>query len=72
MNEFVLIFRNDFHPEAKFSPDQMQAIMKQWQNWMGGMAAQRQTGQAEVTAWVQKVKRLSPRQCGYQWPICRN
>ena len=40
MNEFVLIFRNDFHPEAKFSPDQMQAIMMEWQNWMGGIAAQ--------------------------------
>jgi len=40
MNEFVLIFRNDFHPEAKFSPDEMQAIMLQWQNWMGGIAAQ--------------------------------
>ena len=40
MNEFVLIFRNDFHPEAKFSPDEMQAIMMKWQNWMGGIAAQ--------------------------------
>jgi hypothetical protein len=40
MNEFVLIFRNDFQPEAKFSPDEMQAIMQQWQTWMGGIAAQ--------------------------------
>ncbi|MDB5135338.1 MAG: transcription initiation protein [Mucilaginibacter sp.] len=40
MNEFVLIFRNDFQPEVKFSPDEMQAIMQQWQNWMGGIAAQ--------------------------------
>jgi hypothetical protein len=39
MNEFALIFRNDFHPEAKYSPDEMQEIMKQWQTWMGGMAA---------------------------------
>ena len=42
MNDFVLIFRNDFHPEAKFSPDEMQAIMMKWQNWMGGIAAQNQ------------------------------
>jgi len=42
MNEFVLIFRNDFQPEVKFSPDEMQAIMQQWQTWMGGMAAQGQ------------------------------
>jgi hypothetical protein len=40
MNEFVLIFRSDFQPEVKFSPDEMQAIMQQWQTWMGGMAAQ--------------------------------
>jgi len=39
MNEFVLIFRNDFHPEVKFSPEEMQNIMQQWQAWMGGMAA---------------------------------
>ena len=40
MNEFVLIFRSDFQPEVKFSPDEMQAIMQQWQTWMGGMASQ--------------------------------
>ncbi len=39
MNEFVLIFRNDFLPEAKFSPDEMQAIMQHWQEWIGGIAA---------------------------------
>ena len=39
MNEFVLIFRNDFRPELKFSPDEMQAIMQKWQAWMGGIAA---------------------------------
>ena len=39
MNEFALIFRNDFHPEAGYSPEQLQEIMKQWQTWMGGMAA---------------------------------
>ena len=40
MNEFVLIFRSDFQLEVKFSPDEMQAIMQQWQTWMGGMASQ--------------------------------
>jgi hypothetical protein len=42
MNEFALIFRNDFHPEAGYSPDKLQEIMKQWQVWMGGMAAKGQ------------------------------
>ncbi len=40
MNEFVLIFRNDSKSDQKSSPDQMQAIMKQWQDWIGGIAAQ--------------------------------
>ena len=42
MNEFALIFRNDFQPEVKFSPVEMQVIMQQWQSWMGGMAARGQ------------------------------
>jgi hypothetical protein len=42
MNEFALIFRNYFHPEAGYSPDKLQEIMKQWQVWMGGMAAKGQ------------------------------
>ncbi|MDB5022962.1 MAG: transcription initiation protein [Mucilaginibacter sp.] len=40
MKEFLMIFRNNALPEAKYSPDEMQAIMKQWENWMGGIAAQ--------------------------------
>jgi hypothetical protein len=40
MNEFVLIFRTDYLPEAKFSPDEMQSMMQHWQNWMGSIAAQ--------------------------------
>jgi len=41
MQEFLLVFRNDAagnqHPP---SPEQMQATMKPWQDWMGGLAAQ--------------------------------
>jgi hypothetical protein len=40
MNEFSLIFRNDQDPDVKFSPEQMQAVLKQWRDWMGGIAAQ--------------------------------
>jgi hypothetical protein len=40
MNEFSLIFRNDQDPDVKFSPEQMQGILKQWRDWMGGIAAQ--------------------------------
>src|SRR5260370_41954075 len=40
MKEFVMIFRNEATPEARFNPDEMQNMMKAWQNWMGGMAEQ--------------------------------
>jgi len=40
MNEFSLIFRNEQNPDAQFSPEQMQNILKQWRDWMGGIAAQ--------------------------------
>src|SRR5476651_375787 len=40
MEDFVLIFRNSNDPAVQFSPQQMQSIMAEWQNWMGGIAAQ--------------------------------
>ena len=40
MKEFMMIFRNDYNPDFKPSPEQMQASIKQWQDWIGGIAAQ--------------------------------
>ena len=41
MKEFLLVFRRDFVlNEAQPSPEQMQEVMKQWQDWMGSIAAQ--------------------------------
>ena len=41
MNEFLLIFRRDFTmPNVQPSPEQLQNMMKYWQEWMGGIAAQ--------------------------------
>jgi hypothetical protein len=40
MTEFMMIFRNDYKPSFKPSPEQMQASIKQWQDWIGGIAAQ--------------------------------
>jgi hypothetical protein len=41
MKEFLLIFRRDaVSSEAPMSPEQMQNMMKPWQDWMGGLAAQ--------------------------------
>ena len=41
MKEFLMVFRRDFNSnEAQPSPEQMQAMMKNWQDWMGSLAAQ--------------------------------
>ena len=40
MNEFLLIFRRDFKTNGiQPSPEQLQNMMKEWQNWMGSIAA---------------------------------
>jgi hypothetical protein len=41
MKEFLLIFRRDaVSNEPPPSPEQLQSMMKPWQDWMGGIAAQ--------------------------------
>lgn len=40
MTEFMMIFRNDYNPSFQPTPEQMQASIKQWQDWIGGIAAQ--------------------------------
>ena len=40
MKDFLLVFRNDFKNQPQGSPDEMQAMMKLWMDWIGGIAAQ--------------------------------
>jgi hypothetical protein len=41
MNEFLLVFRRDaVNNESGLSPEQLQAMMKPWQDWIGSLAAQ--------------------------------
>jgi hypothetical protein len=42
MKDFLLIFRRDVQPTSntQLSAEQMQALIKPWQDWMGGLAAQ--------------------------------
>ncbi len=40
MNEFMMIFRNDYNPDFNPSPEQMQESIRQWQDWIGGIAEQ--------------------------------
>jgi len=43
MKEFLLIYRREATANAdsaQWSPERIQALMKPWQDWMGGLAAQ--------------------------------
>jgi hypothetical protein len=41
MKEFLLVFRREYvGNELSPSPEQLQAMMKPWQDWMGSIAAQ--------------------------------
>ncbi len=41
MKEFLMVFRMDHTANSvQPSPEEMQANMKHWQDWMGGIAAQ--------------------------------
>ena len=51
MKEFMFVFRTDYNVIPKDSPEEMQALTKKWQDWIGGIAAQNKL--------VQTGKRLS-------------
>ena len=36
----MMIFRSEYNPSFTPSPEQMQASIKQWQDWIGSIAAQ--------------------------------
>ena len=40
MKEFILIFRNESFPQVNLTPEGTMIVSKQWENWMGGIAAQ--------------------------------
>ena len=41
MKEFLLVFRRENTPdETPMSPEQLQAMMKPWMDWIGSIAAQ--------------------------------
>ena len=39
MKEFMMIFRTE-QDKSEISPEQMQVMVKQWQDWIGGIASQ--------------------------------
>ncbi|MGB0391635.1 MAG: YciI family protein [Salibacteraceae bacterium] len=40
MKEFMMIFRSEKVDRPQPSPEEMQAMYNQWQEWIGGIAAQ--------------------------------
>ena len=40
MKEFMMIFRHTPMADFQLSPEQLQAEIKKWQDWIGGIAAQ--------------------------------
>jgi hypothetical protein len=42
MKEFLMIFRSEKMDYSKLTPEQTQSILKQWQDWMGGIASKGQ------------------------------
>ncbi len=40
MKEFMLLFRQPSYDYSAASPQEMQALGKKWQDWVGGIAAQ--------------------------------
>ena len=41
MSDFLFVFRADTNAVPKGSPEEMQAITKQWMDWIGSIAAQK-------------------------------
>lgn len=44
MKEFVLLFRQTDTNNSQSTPDEYQTIMKKWEEWIGGIAAQGKLG----------------------------
>jgi len=40
MKEFLLLYRADYSFMPERTPEEMQAMMKRWMDWIGGIAAQ--------------------------------
>ena len=40
MKDFMMLFHSEPNPDFNPTPEQIQAEVKEWQNWMGGIGAQ--------------------------------
>jgi hypothetical protein len=40
MKDFLFVYRNDYKSQPAASPEELQAVMKKWMDWIGSIAAQ--------------------------------
>ncbi|MBX9784211.1 MAG: YciI family protein [Chitinophagaceae bacterium] len=55
MKEFMMIFRMAPMPNFQPAPEQMQESIKQWQDWIGGIAAQGKFGSTNQLGFTGKT-----------------
>ncbi|MRG48434.1 transcription initiation protein [Chitinophaga sp. SYP-B3965] len=48
MKEFALLFRQPSYDHSKTPADEMKALSKKWQDWVGGIAAQGKLGSGSL------------------------
>lgn len=44
MKEFVLLFRSPDVNDSKVGPEKMSAVLKKWEDWISGIAAEKKLG----------------------------
>jgi hypothetical protein len=55
MKDFMMIFRSPVMGDFKPSAEQMQASIKKWQDWIGGIAAQGKFGSTNALGYEGKI-----------------
>jgi hypothetical protein len=61
MKDFMLVFRGPNYEDLNFTPEQSQAAMQKWMEWIGKLSAQeRYVGGAPLTAEGKMIKGKKP------------
>ncbi len=55
MKEFMMIFRHEPNPAYQPSPQEIEAEIKKWQDWIGGIAAQGKFGSTNQLGYEGKT-----------------
>lgn len=55
MQDFMMLFRSEENPDFHPSPEELQAEIKLWDTWIGGIAAQGKFGSSEALDFTGKI-----------------